>query len=104
MIISTTDSIPGKKVSKILGIARGNTVQSRWFGSDIAAALKNIIGGELKGYTELLTRAREESLQRMIDDAKKMKADAVINIRFITAHMMGNATELLAYGTAVKLS
>ncbi|PIN94837.1 hypothetical protein COU61_00025 [Candidatus Pacearchaeota archaeon CG10_big_fil_rev_8_21_14_0_10_35_13] len=104
MITSTTESIPGMKVSKILGIVRGNTVRSRNIGRDIGAAFKNLVGGEIRSYTEMLTQAREEAFNRMINDAISLKADAVINVRFMTSNVMNGAAEMLAYGTAVKLS
>ena len=104
MIITTTDSIPNKMVAEIKGIARGNTVRARHIGSDITAGLKNIVGGEVRSYVKLLGEAREESLQRMKKHAEEMGADAVINVRFITAQIMQGSAELLAYGTAVKLA
>jgi len=103
MIISTTPDILGKKIVKTLGLVRGNIVKARWFGRDIAAGLKTIIGGEIKSYSDLLTSARDEALKRMVDEAKKLKADAVVNVRFSTADVMQGAAEILAYGTAVKL-
>jgi uncharacterized protein YbjQ (UPF0145 family) len=103
MILSTTDNIPGKKVAKVLGMVRGNTVRARWFGRDIAAGLKSIVGGEIASYTKLMTDAREQSIQRMAAEAKKLGADAVIEIRFTTSMVMQSASEILVYGTAVKL-
>jgi len=103
IITSTTDSIPGKRIVKILGVARGNTVRARHIGRDIAAALKNVIGGEVKSYTELTIQARDEAFNRMINEAIKLGADAVINIRFTTSLIMQGASEMLAYGTAVKI-
>lgn len=104
MLVTTTESIGGKTIKQTLGIVRGNTVRSRWFGSDIVAGLKNIIGGELKSYTQLLSSARDEAIQRMTDEAKKLNADAIVNVRFTIGEMLGGtATEILAYGTAVKL-
>ncbi|MBS3072390.1 YbjQ family protein [Candidatus Pacearchaeota archaeon] len=103
MITSTTDEIPGKKVVKILGIAKGNTVRSRNIGRDIGASLKNIIGGEIKSYTDMISHARDEAYNRMVNEAIEMGADAVINVRFMTSNVMQGASELLAYGTAVKL-
>ena len=103
MILTTTDSIPRKKISKILGVVKGNTVQARWIGSDIGAALKNLVGGELQGYTKLLTYARDEAVKRMEKDAESLGADAVVNVRFVTAHIMSSSAEILVYGTAVKL-
>jgi len=103
MIITSTDTVPGRQVAQILGLVRGNTVRSRWFGRDIAASLKSIVGGEIVSYTEMLTAAREEALQRMIQHAQQLGADAVLNVRFATSPIMQNTAELLAYGTAVKL-
>lgn len=103
MELTTTNDIPGKKISKTLGIVKGNTVRTRWFGRDIAAGLKTIIGGEVKSYTDMLTKARDEALQRMIAEAEKLGADAVVNIRFTTSSVMQGSSEMLAYGTAVKL-
>ena len=104
MIVTTTQDIAGKSIKETLGLVRGNTVRSRWFGRDILAGLKNLIGGEIKSYTDLISSAREEAVQRMIQEAKHLHADAVVNVRFSIAEMMnGTATEILAYGTAVKL-
>ncbi len=103
MKLSTTDEIPGKKVTKVLGVVKGNTVRARWFGRDIAAGLKSIVGGEIGSYTKLLTDAREQAIKRMSDEAKKLGADAVIEIRFVTSMVMQSASEILVYGTAVKL-
>ena len=103
MIITTTESIPNKEVTEILGIARGSTVRARNIGRDIFAGLKNIIGGEIQEYTKLQADSREQAIQRMIDDANKLDADAVINVRLTTSMVMQGAAEILAYGTAVKL-
>ena len=103
MIIVSTDFVSGKKVVETLGIAKGNTIRAKWLGKDIMAGFRNLVGGELKEYTEMLQEAREQSLKRMEEDAKKLKADAVINVRFTTSQTMSGAAELLAYGTAVKL-
>ena len=103
MILSNTDFVPDSKISEILGIAMGNTVRAKHIGKDIMAGLKNIVGGEIKEYTEMLMDARKEAINRMINQAAEMGADAIINIRFMTAQTMGGAAELLAYGTAVKL-
>jgi len=102
MNISTTDNIPGKIITESLGIARGSTVRTRNAVKDIMAALKNIIGGEVSEYTKLQADAREEALQRMITDAENLGADAIVCVRFQTSVMMAGASELLAYGTAVK--
>tara|TARA_Y100000310_G_scaffold135966_1_gene134869 strand:- start:2681 stop:3004 length:324 start_codon:yes stop_codon:yes gene_type:complete len=103
IITTTTSEIPGKKVAKILGVVKGNTIRARHMGRDIAAGFKNIVGGEIKSYTEMTTKAREEALNRMINQAVDLDADAVINIRFATSMIMTGAAEMLAYGTAVKL-
>ena len=103
IILTNTDSVPGYKIDKILGIVIGNTVRAKHIGKDIMAGLKTIVGGEIKQYTEMLTDARKESINRMINNAKEMGADAIINVRFMTSSTMAGAAELLAYGTAVKL-
>ena len=103
MILSTTEFVPGREISEIVGLARGSTVRARNIGRDIFAGLKNIVGGEIEEYTQLQAQAREQALQRMIKDAEKMNADAVIGIRFTTAMVMQGAAEMLAVGTAVKL-
>jgi len=103
MIISTTDKIPNHEVKQIIDIARGSTVRARNIGRDIFASFKNIVGGEISEYTQLQAEAREQAIQRMITDAERMGADAVINIRLTTAMVMQGAAEILAYGTAVKL-
>lgn len=104
MIIITTEEIPGKKISESLGIARGSTVRARHLGRDIFAGLKNLVGGEISEYTKLLADAREESLNRMVLDADRMGADAIVNVRFTTSTVMQGCSEILAYGTAVKLA
>ncbi len=103
MIISTTENVPGKNIKEILGIVRGNTIQSRHIGRDIMAGLKTIVGGEIKSYTEIISKAREEALSRMVSEADKLGADAVIMVRFSTSSVMPQAAEVLVYGTAVKL-
>jgi uncharacterized protein YbjQ (UPF0145 family) len=103
MIITTTETIPGKQIVEILGISRGSTVRARNVGRDIFAGLKNLVGGEISEYTKLQAQAREEALKRMTEDAEKQGADAVINVRFTTSLIMQGASEMLAYGTAVKL-
>lgn len=103
MITTTTDFIPDQEILDILGIARGSTVRARNIGNDIFAGLKNIVGGEIDEYTKLQAQSREQALKRMIDDAQKMGADAVLNVRFTTSMVMQGAAEILAYGTAVKL-
>ncbi|MBT6809029.1 MAG: YbjQ family protein [Flavobacteriales bacterium] len=103
MIITTTETIPNKEVTEILGIARGSTVRARNIGRDIFAGLKNIVGGEISEYTKLQAESREQAMKRMEDDAKKLGADAIINVRLTTAMIMQGTAEILAYGTAVKL-
>tara|TARA_B100000886_G_scaffold146071_1_gene99310 strand:+ start:202 stop:516 length:315 start_codon:yes stop_codon:yes gene_type:complete len=103
MIISTTPQIQGHKVIKTLGIARGNTVRARNVARDIWAGLKNVVGGEISEYTRLQAQAREQAISRMIDNARTMDADAVINVRITTSMIMQGCSEIMAYGTAVKL-
>ncbi len=102
MIISTTEKIPNKEIKEVLGIARGSTVRARNVGRDIFAGLKNLVGGEIEEYTKLQAHAREQAMQRMIYDAERLGADAVVNVRLTTAMVMQGAAEILAYGTAVK--
>ncbi len=104
MIISTTENIPDKTITEVLGIARGSTVRARNLGRDIFAGLKNLVGGEIAEYTKLQAESREQALKRMTDDAEKLGADAVVNVRLATSMLMQGAAEILAYGTAVKLS
>ena len=103
MIIVTTENIPGKQISEAIGIARGRTVRARNVGRDIFAGLKNLVGGEINEYTKLQADSREEALERMKQDAEKMGADAIVNVRFATSVITQGAAEILAYGTAVKL-
>ena len=103
MIISTTETIPGREITEIVGIARGSTVRARNIGRDVFAGLKSIVGGEIEEYTKLQAHSREQAMQRLIKDAQKIGADAVINIRITTSMVMQGASEILAYGTAVKL-
>ncbi len=103
MITTTTDFIPNKEIIEILGVARGSTVRARNFGSDFMASLKNLVGGEVSEYTKLQAHSREQALKRMLDDAEQLGADAVINIRFTTSMIMQGMSEILAYGTAVKI-
>jgi uncharacterized protein YbjQ (UPF0145 family) len=103
MILSTRENAEGFDVTETLGLVRGNTVRVRHLGNDILAGLKNIVGGEISAYTELFVDAREQALDRMIADAEGLGADAVLGIRFTTSMVMRGASEILAYGTAVKL-
>ena len=103
MIVTTTETIPNKEISEISGIARGSTVRAKNIGRDIFAGLKNIVGGEISEYTRLQAVSREQAMQRMIEDANRLGADAIINVRLTTAMIMQGTAEILAYGTAVKL-
>ncbi len=101
MILSTLEAVPGKSIVEHLGIVQGSTVRAKHIGRDIAASLKNIVGGELQGYTELLSEARDEAVDRMVEQATAKGANAVINIRFATSSVAQGASEILAYGSAV---
>jgi len=103
IITTTTSEIPGKKIGSILGVVKGNTIRAKNLGKDIGAGLKSIIGGEIKSYTDMTSQARDEAFNRMVNEAVKLEADAVINVRFATSMVMNGAAEMLAYGTAVKL-
>jgi len=102
MIVTTTDSIPGSEISDILGVVQGNVVRAKHIGKDIVAGLKAIVGGEIRQYTELMTEAREQALERMVAEAHKKGADAVITVRFSTSMITDSMSELLVYGTAVR--
>lgn len=101
MMIVTTDDIPGKSITKTIGIVRGNTIRARHVGRDIIAGLKGLVGGEISDYTKLIAESREQAVDRMVDDAKRLGANAIVGVRFTTSVLMGGAAELLAYGTAV---
>jgi len=103
MIIVNTDTIPGKEIYNVLGLVKGNTIRAKNLGRDIGASLKSLVGGELKDYTKMIAEAREEALSRMTQEAQQMGANAILNVRFSTSHVMGSAAEILAYGTAVKV-
>jgi len=103
MILSNTEFVSGREVTKILGLVRGNTIQAKHVGKDVLASFRNFVGGEIKEYTKMISEAREIALKRMEKKAEKLGADAVINIRFTTSAVMKSAAEILAYGTAVKL-
>ena len=104
MLISNIETIPGRDVQEILGLVSGSTVRAKHIGRDIMAGLKNIVGGELEGYTELLEEARAEATERMKAEAAKLGADAIVNVRFSTSSVAQGAAELFAYGTAVRLA
>ncbi len=103
MIIVNTDFVQGKTIVETMGIVKGNTIRAKHIGKDIVAGLRQIVGGELKEYTEMLTDARKQSMQRMVEEATSLGADAIINVRFTTSQIMSSAAEILVYGTAVKL-
>ena len=102
MLVTTTDNIPGREVKEVLGVVFGSCVQTKHVGKDIRAGLRSIIGGEARAYTELMEEARRTAMQRMINDAKKLGADAIVGMRYATAQTMGGAAEIIAFGTAVK--
>lgn len=101
MIITTSDNVPGKRIVKTLGLVRGNTIRARHLGHDLLAVLRNIVGGEVVDYTKMLAEAREQALDRMVAEAEKLGANAIVTLRFATSMLMQGAAELLAYGTAV---
>ena len=101
MIITTSDEIPGKKITKTLGLVKGNTIRARHVGKDLMAGLRNIVGGEIVEYTKMLAESREQSIDRMVENAEEIGANAIVTLRFTTSSIMGGAAELLAYGTAV---
>ncbi len=103
MIVVNTESVPGHEVAEIKGLVQGNSVRAKHAGRDIAASLKNLVGGELKGYTELLTESRRQALERMMAQAQQLGANAVLNVRFTTSAITVGAAEMFAYGTAVIL-
>lgn len=103
MILTNVNTVPGKKIVAHYGIVQGSTVRAKHIGRDIMAGLKNLVGGELKGYTELLQESRQEAVDRMAQQAKQLGANAVVNIRFATSSVAQGASELFAYGTAVRV-
>ena len=103
MIITNTDYVAGKKIKETLGIVKGSTVRAKHIGRDVMAMLKQIVGGEITGYTQMINEARDEAVKRMVAEAKKLKADAIVNVRFATSDIMQGAAEVMAYGTAVRL-
>jgi uncharacterized protein YbjQ (UPF0145 family) len=103
MIVSTVGYVPGYEIEETLGVVMGNTVRAKNFGRDFAAGLKSLVGGEISGYTEMLTESRNIAYERMVKNAEDLGADAIIGMRFTTSSVMQGAAELLAFGTAVKL-
>lgn len=103
MIIVSTETIPNREITETLGVVRGNTVRARHLGRDIFAGLKNIVGGEISEYTSLMSEARDEAIRKMMVEAESLNADAIVNVRFATSNVMQGTSEILVYGTAVKL-
>jgi len=103
LIIVTSDHIEGKKIVKTLGMVKGSTIRARHVGRDIVAGLRSIVGGEISEYTKLMAQAREEAIQRMVEQAEEMGANAILDTRFVTSMVMSGASELLVYGTAVTV-
>ena len=104
MIVTNIEQVPGREITQELGLVQGSTVRGKHIGKDILAAFKGLVGGEIRAYSELLVEGREEAISRMKDEAEALGADAVINVRLTTSSITGGAAELMAYGTAVKLS
>jgi uncharacterized protein YbjQ (UPF0145 family) len=101
MTLVTTDAIPGKKITMVMGLVRGNTIRARHMGKDIMAGFKNMVGGEIVDYTKMMAESREQAIDRLIEDAESVGANAVVGLRFTTTSMMQGAAEFLIYGTAV---
>ena len=101
MIITTSDQVEGKKITKTIGLVRGSTIRARHVGRDIMAGLRSLVGGEIVDYTKMMAEAREQAIQRMVEDAEKQGANAVVGMKFTTSMIMSNASEILAYGTGV---
>jgi uncharacterized protein YbjQ (UPF0145 family) len=103
MILVNTDEVHGKRITKVYGLVKGNTIRARHIGRDIKAALRNLVGGEIKDYTKMMAESREQALDRLVEDAEQLGANAVVNVRFTTSMIMQSASEILAYGTAVDV-
>ena len=101
MIVITSSTVAGKEIKKTFGVVRGNTIRARHLGKDILAVFKNIFGGEIQEYTKLLGESRDQSIDRMVEDAKELGANAIVDCRFSTSYIMANAAEIMVYGTAV---
>ena len=104
MQMSNIETVPGREIGEVLGLVIGSTVRAKWFGQDIGAFFKGLVGGEIKGYSEMLSEARQQAIDRMEERATELGADAIVNVRFATSQIMGSSAELLAYGTAVKFA
>ncbi len=103
MLLVTTEVVEGRKIDEVLGLVRGNTIRARHLGRDIMAGLRNVVGGEIKDYTRMLSQARDQAIERMIKEAENVGANAIVGVRFTTSQTMSGAAEILAYGTAVRL-
>jgi len=103
MIVVTTPTVTGSRITQTLGLVRGNTIRARHLGKDILAVLRNVAGGEVKEYTKMLAESREQAIDRMVEEAEALKADAIVGLRFQTSMVMSGAAEMLCYGTAVRL-
>jgi len=101
MIVATTETLPGKRITRVLGLVRGNTVRARHVGRDLLAAMRNLVGGEVREYTKLMGESREQSIDRMVEEAERLGANAVIGVHFTTSMVMLSASEIMCYGTAV---
>lgn len=103
MIVTTTEDVEGRRIAENLGLVRGNVIRARHLGRDIGAVIRNLFGGEIREYTKLMAESREQAIDRMVEEAEALQADAVVNVRFTTSMIMSSAAEILAYGTAVRL-
>ncbi len=103
MVLTNTEEVPGKSIREFYGVVSGSTVRAKHIGKDLLAGLKNLVGGELTGYTELLNEARKEALSRMVEEARGLGANAIVNVRFATSSVAQGAAEIFAYGTAVRI-
>jgi uncharacterized protein YbjQ (UPF0145 family) len=103
MIVVTTETVPGYRIREAVGIVRGNTIRARHVGRDVMAQLRNLAGGEVREYTKLMGESREQAMDRMVEEAGQLGADAVVSVRFMTSMVMSTAAEILCYGTAVRL-
>lgn len=103
MLTATTDTLPDRQITQTLGIARGNVIRAKHIGTDIVASFRNLVGGEVSEYTKLMAEAREQAYDRMIEDGRRMNADAIVGVRFTTSMVTQGAAEILCFGTAVKL-
>ncbi|WP_010532240.1 YbjQ family protein [Lentibacillus jeotgali] len=103
MILVNTETVPGYKITEVQGMVRGNIVQAKNIGKDLVSSFRNVVGGEMKEYTEMLTESRQKATQQMVQEAEKLGAGAVVNVRFVTSQVASGAAELLAYGTAVNI-